>query len=57
MGDAMDDVLVVLPLTDADKKKYEAVKAAFEQHYIGKHYIIFKRAQLKNRHQHDRETV
>ena len=28
MGDAADDVLAVLPLTDEDKKEYEAVKSA-----------------------------
>ena len=57
MGDAADDVLAVLPLTDADKKKYEAVKSAFELDYIGKHNIIFERAQFNNRRQLDGETV
>ncbi|KAG7454145.1 hypothetical protein JOB18_018844 [Solea senegalensis] len=40
-----------------DKKKYDAVKAAFEQHYIGKHNIIFERAQFSSRRQRDGETV
>lgn len=30
MGDAADDVLAVLPLSADDKKKYDAVKTAFE---------------------------
>ena len=50
-------MLVVLPLSDADKKIYEAVKAAFEQHYIRKHNVIFERAQFNNRRQHEGETV
>lgn len=57
MGDAADDVLDVLPLTDADKKKYEAVKAAFDQHYVGKHNIIFERAQFNSRRQQDGESA
>ena len=32
MGDAADDVLAVLPLTDEDKKEYEAVKTSTTQH-------------------------
>ncbi len=57
MGDAADYVVAVLPLTEADKKKYEAVKAAFEQHCIGKHNVIFERAQFNSRCQQDGESA
>lgn len=48
MGDAADDVLAVLPLSDADKKKYATVKEAFDKHYVGKHNINFERAQFNS---------
>lgn len=54
MGDA-DDVLAVLPLCDADKKKYATVKEAFDKHYVGKHNVIFERAQFNSRRQQDGE--
>lgn len=57
MGDTADDVLAVLPLTEAQKKRYEAVKAAFEQHYVGKHNVIFERAQFNSRRQLDGESA
>lgn len=38
MGDAADDILGVLPLTNENKKKYSEVKAAFEQHCLGKQH-------------------
>ncbi|KAG7482509.1 hypothetical protein JOB18_022706 [Solea senegalensis] len=58
MGDAADDVLAVLPLASADyKKKYDTVKTAFEQHYVGKHNVIFERAQFNSRRQQDGESA
>ncbi|XP_025757966.1 uncharacterized protein K02A2.6-like [Oreochromis niloticus] len=55
MGDAAADVLAVLPLCDADKKKYATVKEAFDKHYVGKHNVIFERAQFNSRRQQDGE--
>lgn len=49
IGDTDDGVLAVLPLTDTDKKRYEAVKTVFEQHYRRKHNVIFERAQFNSR--------
>ncbi|XP_034038462.1 golgin subfamily A member 3 [Thalassophryne amazonica] len=57
MGDAADDVLAVLPLSDAEKKKYATVKEAFEKHYVGKHNVIFERAQFNSRRQHEGESA
>ncbi|KAK7930380.1 hypothetical protein WMY93_006775 [Mugilogobius chulae] len=57
MGDAADDVLAVLPLTEENKKNYAAVKTAFEQHYVGKYNVIFERAQFNNRRQQDGESA
>ena len=57
MGDTADDILVVLPLSDAQKKDYGAVKAAFEKHCVGKHNVIFERAQFNMRNQQDGESA
>ena len=57
MGDAADDILAVLPLPEANKKKYDAVKAAFEQHFVRKHNVIFERAQLNMRSQQEGESA
>ncbi|XP_061926289.1 uncharacterized protein K02A2.6-like [Entelurus aequoreus] len=57
MGDAADDILAVLPLTDENKKKYDTVKEAFEQHCVGKHNVIFERAQFNMRFQQDGESA
>ena len=57
MGDAADDILAVLPLSDEDKKKYDTVVAAFAQHCVGKHNVIFERAQFNMRYQQDGESA
>lgn len=57
MGDAADDILSVLPMTAADKKKYSSVKTAMEQHFIGKHNVIFERAQFNLRCQQEGESA
>lgn len=57
MGDAADDILSVLPMSAADKKKYHEVKAAMEQHFIGKHNVIFERAQFNMGCQQEGESA
>lgn len=57
MGDAADDILGVLPLTAGNKKKYDVVKAAFEQYCMGKHNVIFERAQFNMRCQQEGESA
>lgn len=47
-GDAADDVLVVSPPSDGDKKKYEAVTSLFKRHCVGKQ-VIFEKAQFNSR--------
>ena len=49
MGISPADILGVLPMTGENKKKYDAVKTAFEQHCVGKHNVIFERAQFNRR--------
>lgn len=57
LGDAADDILGVLPLTDENKKKYDAVKTAFEQHCVGKHNVVFERAKFNMRCQQELERA
>lgn len=44
MRDEGDKVLCGLPLADADERKYDAVKAGFEAHFIGKRNVIYEQA-------------
>ncbi len=48
MGDEADDILWGLPLADADKK-YSAVKASFEGHFVGKRNVIYERVLFNMR--------
>ena len=57
MKDATDDIVNVLPMSAADKKKCHTVKAAMEQHFIGKHNVIFERVQLTMTCKHDGESA
>ena len=43
-GDDAEDILNVLPLTDAQKKSYTAVVAAFTAHSVSKRNVIYERA-------------
>lgn len=43
-GDNGEDILYVLPLTDAQKKSYAAVTEAFNKHCVSKRNVIFERA-------------
>lgn len=53
MGDAADDIFCILPMPEADRKKYASVKTAMEQHFIGKHNVSFERAQFNMRCQQE----
>lgn len=57
MGDEADDILRGLPLADADKTKYDAVKAGFEAHFVGRRNVIYERARFNMRKQEENETV
>lgn len=49
MGEKSDDILNTLALTEQQQKVYETVKAAFENHFIGKHNVIYERAKFNSR--------
>jgi len=57
MGDEADDILSGLPLADADKTKYDAVKAGFETRFVGKKNLIYELAHFNMHKQEENETV
>ena len=57
MGDEADDILRSFNLSDADVKKYSVVKAKFEDHFIKKRYVIYKRAKFNSHKQEEEEPV
>jgi len=57
LEDAADDILSVLPLFEADKKKYDKVKSAFETHFVGTHNVIYERAKFNLRYQEQGESA
>lgn len=57
MGDEADDIFALLSLGGSDREKYDCVVEAFRQHCIGKHNVIFERAQFNRRRQNDSENV
>lgn len=56
-GDDAEDILYVLPLTDAQKKSYAAITDAFNKHCISKRNVIFERARFNKRNQEPGESV
>ena len=56
-GDDAEDILNVLPLTDAQKKPYTEVAAAFTAHCVSKSNVIYKRACFNRRNQEPGESV
>lgn len=56
-GDDAEDILNVLPLTEAQKKSYNAVTAAFTDHCVSKRNVIFERARFNRRSQEPGESV
>ena len=57
MGDEADDILQSFGMSEADKKKYSAVKQKFEGHFIIKRNVIFERARFNMRIQCEGESV
>lgn len=57
MEDEADDILVLLPLGELDRKKYDCVVEEFRQHCVSKHNVIFEQAQFNHRCQNDGENV
>lgn len=56
-GDDAEDILNVLPPTEAQKKSYNAVTAAFTDHCVSKRNVIFERARFNRRSQEPGESV
>ena len=57
MGDEADDVLTSFGLSEEDRKKYDVVKATFENHFVKKRNIIFERAKFNQRKQEEGDSV
>ena len=57
MGDAADDILSSMDLSDDNKKKYEPVKTKFDEHFARGRNVIHERAKFNIRRQQDGETV
>ena len=57
MGDKADDILGTLGLSDADSKKYKAVKEAFDKYFICKYNVIYERARFNKRSQEPSESA
>ena len=57
MGDEADDILQSSGLTEADSKKYDAVLAKFETHFVKRRNVIFERAKFNMRRQEEGEPV
>ena len=57
MGDAVDDILSSLGLSEEDKEKYKVVKDKFQAHFVKNINVIYERAKFNRRCQQDDETV
>ena len=57
MGDATDDILCSLDLSEDDKKVHNTVKGKFEQYFIKRRNIIFERTKFNQRRQKEGESV
>ena len=57
MGDAADDILCALGLSDEEKKVYKTVKGKFEEHFVKRRNVIFERAKFNRRRQKEGESV
>ena len=57
MGDAAEDILCSLDLSDDEKKVYVTVKEKFERHFIKRRNLIFERAKFNQRRQKEGESV
>ena len=57
MGDAADDILSSLGLSEEDKEKYNVVKDKFQAHFVKNINVIYERAKFNRRCQQEDETV
>jgi hypothetical protein len=57
MGEKADDIFHSFRLSEADGKKYQPVKSAFEGHFVKHRNIIFERAKFNSRKQEQGEPV
>ena len=57
MGDEADDILRSFKLSSDQLKKYDTVKAKFDQHFVKKRNVIFERAKFNMRKQEEGEPV
>ena len=57
MGDAADDILCTLGLSDDEKKVYKTVMTKFEEHFIKRRNVIFERAKFNSRQQKEGENI
>ena len=57
MGDAADDILSSLGLSEEDKEKYKVVKDKFQAHFVKNINVIYERAKFNRRCQQEDETV
>ena len=57
MGEEADEIFNSFTMTSDDRKKYDAVKAKFEGHFIIKRNVIFERAKFNLRVQKENEPV
>jgi len=51
MGDKTDDILSSFRLTDEEQKKYDTVKAKFDNHFEPQRNVIYERARFNQRRQ------
>ena len=57
MGDEADDILRSFGLSEANRKKYDAVKGKFNNHFDQRRNVIFERARFNMRRQEESESV
>jgi len=57
MGDKGDDILRSFSLSEADKKKYDTVKAKFDSRFVKRRNVIYERAKFNMRKQEEGETI
>ena len=57
MGDKAEDILQSFSLSEENAKKYDVVKAKFEEHFVKRRNTIYERARFNRRKQEHSETV
>ena len=57
MGEKSEDIMSTFDLSEANKKKFDQVKAKFENHFIKRRNMIFERAKFNTRKQEAGESV